>query len=155
MEINLSNSDKKAIVDAEFHPLLNQHKWWIDKCGYATSRINDKFTLMHRYLLGMKDPKNKIDHINGNKLDNRAENLRECSQAENLRNRKKQKKPTSSTFKGVCWDNNCKKYRVRIMINNRNINIGFYTDEKEAAQAYNEAAQKHHGEFANLNIIIE
>ena len=93
-----------------------------------------------------------VDHLNGNGLDNRRSNLRNCTHAENMRNRKINKKNRSG-FKGVSYYTKDNKWRAMIKFNNLRIHIGFYIDPKDAARAYNEAAVKYHGEFANLNKI--
>ncbi len=96
------------------------------------------------------------DHINGNRLDNRKINLRVCSFAQNARNYPKQKTARTSKFKGVVLDRNPnrkKNYKVMIRINKHSrILVGYFYTEKEAAKAYNQAALKHHGTFARLNV---
>lgn len=74
-----------CIVDAEDADKVLKHSWALDK-GYPVSRINDKKTLLHHFLIG-KPPKNKVvDHINRNKLDARKSNLRFATHAENVKN---------------------------------------------------------------------
>jgi hypothetical protein len=90
-----------------------------------------------------------VDHINGDTLDNRRENLRICSHAENMRNRFPNK-ITSSGYKGVSWYKHRKKWRSQIRANNKKIHLGYYITPEEAYQAYCKAAQKYHGEFARL-----
>ena len=108
---------------------------------------------MHRYLLGLTDPKIQADHKNLNGLDNRLENLRVATPRQNNINREKLNN-CSSKYKGV----NVEKYgfRVRIRIMNENniskrLHLGYFQDEIEAAKVYDEAAKKYHGEFAILN----
>ncbi len=90
------------------------------------------------------------DHINGNKLDNRRENLRVCTLAENNRNRTIYKN-NKSGFKGVYWSRADKKWRAQIKINNRMIYLGIFDDLLEAALTYDEAAVRYHGKFAKIN----
>lgn len=63
--------------------------------------------------------------------------------------------PIYSKYKGVCRHLNTKKFRAYIAINKKQIHLGFFEKEIDAAKAYNEAVKKHYGEFANLNIIEE
>lgn len=90
------------------------------------------------------------DHINGNRLDNRRENLRVCTQGENNRNKAKYRNK-SSQYKGVSWDSTNKSWYAQIIINKKHYSLGHYRNELEAAKAYDEGAKKHHGEFARIN----
>jgi hypothetical protein len=92
-----------------------------------------------------------VDHINGNGLDNRRENLRICSQALNCANAKKTKGKTSR-FKGVFWNRQSKKWCAQIGNKKRNHIIGYFNSEARAAQAYNRKAKEFFGEFARLNV---
>ena len=99
----------------------------------------------------MNPPKGMvIDHINHNGLDNRRENLRICTNAENQRNRGKQKNNTSG-YKGVDWRKDHKKWRARINKDNKTIHIGYYNIIEEAARAYDAKAKELHGKYAQLN----
>lgn len=146
---------KYTIVDADDYEWLSQYKWCAHKKGrgyfYAERRNKHKTDSIHRLVINV--PKNmQVDHINGDTLDNRKENLRICSRWQNSRNRKKQKKPSSSKYKGVIWDGES-RWRAKIVVNKRKINLGGYLTEEEAAIAYNVAAKKYHKKFAKLNEI--
>ena len=86
-----------------------------------------------------------IDHINGNKIDNRIENLRLVTQRENCQNRKKHR---DGELAGVSYYKIKKKYRAQIMINNKNVHIGYYQTDKEANNAY-EIACTHIEEYVD------
>lgn len=93
-----------------------------------------------------------VDHINNNSLDNRKCNLRICTNAENARNHSGQPKQRKySKFKGVKKNKNCSTYSARITVDYKEIYLGSFKTEKEAALAYNESAIKHFGIFAVLN----
>lgn len=93
-----------------------------------------------------------VDHINHNGLDNRKANLRLATRTQNSWNRRKVKTiKCTSRFKGVSWHKYEKKWQARIQVNKMRKTIGYFDDEIEAAKAYDEAAKKYHGEFANLN----
>lgn len=138
-----------AMVDDEDFEYLNQWKWSPNDKGYVWSgdSANKKIRL-HREIV--KAPKDMIvDHINRNKLDNRKENLRICTTAENSRNRTpylNRKLP-----KGVSWIAHERRYYARICANYKNIFLGTFRTEFEAAEAYNVAAVKYFGEFARIN----
>jgi hypothetical protein len=92
----------------------------------------------------------KVDHINGDGLDNQRCNLRLATHSENLRNRGYTKKNTSR-YKGVTWYKPYKKWRAQIKTDHKMKNLGYFDIPEEAAEAYNEAAKKYHGSFAWLN----
>ena len=95
-------------------------------------------------------PKEVLDHINGIRVDNKIENLREATQNQNEMNKKK-KTECSSNYKGVWWCVNNKTWRARIRNNGTSKNLGSYTSEEAAACAYDKAARELHGDYARLN----
>ena len=107
------------------------------------------FLYHHGYLPG------EIDHIDGNKLNNNINNLRESTHQQNHMNRKKTKsingKPTSSDFKGVYLNKRDKKWAAYIYIDGKKKHLGYHTSEIEAALAYDQAAIERDGEFAKTN----
>jgi len=140
-----------ALVDAEDYEQLNQHKWRCQKnrnTYYAVRKEKYKTIIMHRQILDIQ--KGQIaDHRNNVGLDNRRYNLRHCSASQNQANRK-QTKNSLSKYKGVSriYIN---KWRARITKNGKEIRLGSYKTEIEAALAYDKAARKLFGEFAHLN----
>lgn len=146
-----------AIVDNDLFDYLNQWKWSAARnygtVYYATryARLNGKDTTVRMHRVIMNAPRGtQVDHINGNGLDNRRENLRFCTTKQNLRNRGKNSRNTSG-YKGVSWAKHANKWNAQIVVNRKRINLGYYEDVKEAALAYDEAARKYHGEFCNTN----
>lgn len=95
-------------------------------------------------------PKGQIDHVNGNRLDNRICNLRDATHAENQRNSKRPKSNTSG-IKGVYWDKRSKKWGAHIRFGNKMLNLGRFSEKEDAAAAYKLAALKYHGDFAKLD----
>ncbi|MFD0587651.1 HNH endonuclease [Paenibacillus sp. GCM10027627] len=108
--------------------------------------------LMNPYKTGRSTP---VDHRDGNELNNQKNNLRVCSHAENMRNRKQTKlfknKPPTSKYKGVCWHKRNEDWEVRIKYNNKYICLGRFNNEIAAANCYNYWAPIYHGEYARLN----
>ena len=96
------------------------------------------------------EDKRCVDHIDGNKTNNHHENLRYATHAENSRNMKKHT-DGSSIYKGVSWDKKATKWRAQIIISRKVVNLGRFTNEREAAESYNKAALENFGEFAKLN----
>jgi len=151
--------DKVTIVDNEDYDYLMQWKWQFHNgyarrtqhiCMIGTKRIKKQVAL-HRVVLNNPDGL-QVDHINGNKLDNRKENLRVCTCAENVRNRSVSSN-NSSGFKGVCWDKRKNKWISSITADSKIFRLGCFASAIEAAKAYNIAAIELHGEFAKLNQI--
>lgn len=150
--------DKFALVDDIDYGFLMQWKWCFHN-GYAerASRKSEgfdppKLIYMHRVVLSRKIGYydfEETDHKNHNRLDNRRDNLRPATCSQNRRNKKSQR--GSSTFKGVSWHKRNNKWQSYIMCNRIRKHLGSFTDEIEAAKAYNKAAIKHFGEFAYLN----
>lgn len=91
-----------------------------------------------------------VDHINHDGLDNQRSNLRLCNQSQNQGNRRKQQ-GTSSPYKGVYREKGRGKWRALIYLNDSKRHLGCFTDEIEAAKAYDEAALAQWGDFACLN----
>jgi len=100
---------------------------------------------MHREIMGCPTKK-QIDHINNDPLDNRRSNLRVCSHAENSRNRRM----SSGKLKGVLWKSK-NRWQARIRVNGNLKVLGSYLSPQDAASAYDKAAVKYFGEFANIN----
>jgi len=123
--------------------------------GYRGVGFNGKQYKVHRLIFlhhfGFLPP--CIDHIDGNKINNRIDNLRPATQAENCRNTKKRSPRASKTskWKGVIWNKKAKKWVVCVRGNGVGIHLGSFVDESDAAMVYNEAALLYHGDFARLN----
>ena len=90
----------------------------------------------------------RVDHIDGNGLRNTRSNLRVATHSQNLANRGATTDSISGS-KGAHWDKQTGKWRARITVNYRTINLGRYDTSEEAHRAYCEAAEKYHGEFFN------
>jgi len=151
-------SDKVAIVDDEdynrvMEAISSRSKWYI--LSPPPSKKFYAFDGSHRlsiHRVVMNAPKGfDVDHINGDPLDNRKENLRICTRSQNCQN-KSVRADSKSGFKGV--DQRATRFRAYIgdpNRKNRHINLGYYTTAEEAARAYDKKATELHGEFATLN----
>jgi HNH endonuclease/AP2 domain len=150
------------LIDAEDLPKISEFKWSVSSDGdgrmCVSTRIGKKKIYLHRMLLDAPDGQ-RVDHRNGDPLDNRKANLRLATYQQNMFNRRKAKtygnKPTTSSFKGVSWDNSCGRYKAQIMKDRVNHNLGRFRDQRSAAMAYARAAQEMFGEFAYTNLIYQ
>jgi len=171
-------SDEYTIVDDEDYDKVVEHlrryrkdgslrkgsgKWYLNApTGRKYAMDGSRYKSVHRFVMG--NPKDMdIDHIDGNALDNRKENLRICTRSQNCCN-KKVRRDSGTGVKGVykLKRENCKKPFCAYINNpkfkfpnNRHIHLGYYKTIEEAALAYNKKAIEMYGEFAVLNEVEE
>ena len=142
---------KVAMVSDEWFEKIGMYKWTAhnpNKHGwYAVRRVNKKMTLMHRVILGITDPSIHGDHIDGNGLNNVPENLRIATQSQNRMNMRNLR-PHTSKFKGVCKVG--RRWRAHTK-HGKNVHLGYFSTEEEAAKAYDAYAKDHFGRFAHPN----
>ena len=155
MEIKLASGKGVALVDFADYGLVSRYNWSYrynthDKSkGYAQSWINGKTVSMHRMIMHAQKGQ-EIDHINGNGLDNRRDNLRFCTHAENARNGKQ--RANTSGYRGVYWNKRQGNWQVQIRNAEGRLRwLGNFINVYDAAQAYNFAACIYHGKFARYN----
>lgn len=125
---------------------------YIGSHGYRAGNLFGKVRLLHRVAMALILDHwdfDHVDHINGDKLDNRAVNLRPCTNAENLRNGLS--RGGSSRFKGVCFHKQNKNWISSITLNGKTTHLGSFESEVDAAIAYDKAAKEMHGKFARTN----
>ena len=151
MEITLTQGKTATIDDADA-PLILKFKWcaWKSRNAerwYAMTRVEGKHTLMHSLLTGWY----RTDHRDGDGLNNRRENLRQCTNSQNGANRRKNRNG-SSRFKGVSLDatRRTPKWVAHIRVNGNLRSLGRFLIEEDAAAAYRAAAIQFFGEFARF-----
>lgn len=145
-------------IDGEDFDKIKNYTWCIanfSKRFYIVSDLcnkgNRKKILLHRLIMNCPDGM-VVDHINHNGLDNRKENLRICTNQENLYNQRKKEGKTSK-YKGVSFFKRDNNWTVRIRINGKSKNLGYFLNEEDAAEVYNQAALKYYGKYAFLNVV--
>lgn len=134
-----------AIVDAEDYEVLSKFSWYTQRIKTSMSGLSyavrhkrkDEYgtksrIYMHRQIMGAESDQ-FIDHINGNGLDNRKENLRLCTRSENMRNRYYHRK---GKLPGAYFHRETGKYQATITINKKNKYIGLFETAKEAHEAF-------------------
>lgn len=154
--INLaSRSDPGAVtvVDDEDYPFISQWNWRLSDNGYAIRHVSHqgkKYVIrMHRVLAGAPEGA-QVDHVNGDRLDNRRANLRLATNRENSCNRNRRRK-VLVRLKGVYQTRSGNRWYSRIRVSGRAIYLGTFDSKEDAARAYDKAAKMHHGRFAVLN----
>lgn len=141
---------KFATVDDADYDWLAKHKWTYDYKGYAMRRSANVTIYMHRVVLNASGPV-MVDHVNGDGLDNRRENLRIVTAAQNNYNRHPEKRPKTSCYKGVSLNRKSNRWQVHIKKGDERRYLGLYDNEQDAARAYNAAARHYFGEHAFVN----
>lgn len=148
---------KVALVDDADYAAVSQFKWCAMKIGrrfYAVRNVrrpDGKVAnqYMHRFLMpGAAE----VDHINGDGLNNsRENNLRSVTTRQNRQAFKRKAAGKTSKFRGVSWRKERGKWRAHIQVYGKFVHLGTFSNEIDAARAYDAAALKYFGEFAHLN----
>jgi hypothetical protein len=162
---------KVALVDDEWFEELSKVKWCAaldgeKKIWYAVrSEIDPKIgeyrtVRMHR-IIARAEKKQQVDHWDHDGLNNVTSNLRVCTLSNNAQNRRKFA-TSSSVYKGITWNKARRMWRVSFRAGEvgsdgrrKPMHFGFYSDEVEAAKAYDRAARIFFGEFACTNFPIQ
>ncbi len=137
----------KCARNVKIGDVAGTNKHW---SNYIFIRINNKIYPAHKlvwlYHHGVY-PSGCIDHVNGIRNDNRIDNLRHATRAQNSQNMRMFKSNTSGV-KGVDWQKGSQKWRVRLQVNHNRIDIGSFYCLELAELVANEARAKYHKEFA-------
>lgn len=141
----------RAIIDTEDIDKVQKYKWHCDKLGYVISDTNKKGTRLHRLLTNC--PRGKVvDHINGNPLDNRKENLRICTQKENTFNARIRSDNTEG-YTGIVYREREKAWFAYINRDGKQYSLGYHKDKKDAIRARIKGEKKYFGEYRREDAI--
>lgn len=150
-----SNENGRVKIDLDDVELIKKYKWFLNDCSgydYAATGIDDKIIGMHRLITNCPDDK-VVDHINYDTLDNRKENLRICSHADNIRHARLSDK-NKYGVKGIYERNDIhKKWASTITVDRKAYYLGYYYTLEEAAKVRLEAEKKYFGEYLPENRI--
>jgi len=143
---NLGNEKSRTLIDIEDLCKAEKHKWYQNNSGYAISRVSkNRQIFLHRLIL--KPDKNYyVDHIDGNPLNNKRDNLRICTHQQNMINRKIGV-DNKSGIKGVDWDSKRNKWRARIQVKKKSKHLGYFSSKEEAKKARINAELIYYGEY--------
>lgn len=158
--ITLSNGET-TLVSPEDYTRFCRFRWHKHSKGYAVRYMRfsngTRLLYMHRLVAGVSGSWGKYyvaDHANGDRLDNRRENVRVATVAQNSRNRRP-KEDCTSAYKGVWHEpqsSRSKPWRASITFEGVKYNLGNHASEKEAARAYDRAALELFAQYARLNL---
>lgn len=149
----LSNTGKEFYFDLEDYDLIKNYYWMSNNYGYVYAHNNDTTVSMHRLVINCPSDM-VVDHINGNKLDNRKSNLRVCTIAENVRHRVSSSNNDSGNL-GVFFDKRINKWCSKLFYNGKNYYLGSFETKEQAIDARRHAEIKYFGEFAPHESLYE
>ena len=123
--------------------------------GYIVTKINKKQYGVHRVIFFIVNGflPEEVDHIDGDRSNNKIENLRECTRQQNCRNRKISKRNTSGV-KGVVWNSSVKKWQAQLTFNGKLNYLGIFNKIKDAKEAVDISRKRNHLEFFNDGVSL-
>lgn len=157
-----------ALVDEADYELIRPYRWyavrgthtfyaqrtWFESHPADGRRHGRKHGVYHtekmHHLLGKPTPGIVVDHVDGNGLNNSRANLRFCTRAQNAHNRQISKGNTSG-YTGVSYHQRAGKWQSRINHAGKTQHLGYHATPEAAARAYDAAALRLRGDFAQLN----
>lgn len=152
--IELTNGGTAIIDDNDAERVNAAGRWFkVQKTNVWYVRRNfsgNTCVYLHHFLLGATS---EVDHANGDGLDNRRQNLRHATRAQNTQNRAMQKN-NKSGFKGVHWHKRRGKWTANIRHEGKTIHLGFFDNPLDGHQAWSQKAKELWGEFAPSRIMI-
>lgn len=113
--------------------------------GYRSVDIGGQRYLCHRLVWLVTHgsmPVNSIDHIDGNRTNNRPMNLRDVPHRLNIHNQQKERPNNTTGYKGVTWSKSARKFAAQIMMNRKHVHLGYFDDPEIASEAYWKAKEK-------------
>lgn len=149
----LSAEDWPQVKELKWHRRIQRGITYVESTLRRDPITKKQKTIsLHRFLLGVTDRTIFVDHINRNGLDNRRENLRLATRAENNRNSRK-RTINPCKYKGVTWRHYNQKFVASITVAGKKKHLGSFKNQEEAAKAYDAAAKQFFGNFARGNFI--
>lgn len=145
--VGYTSKGEQFYFDIEDYTKIKDYIWYIDHRGYVRTNLNGG-TRLHRLIMESKNDK-MIDHIDGNKANNRKSNLRFVTNSQNQMNRDKPSNNTSGV-KGVYWHKNKHKWQANLQVNGNLLYLGMFDDKEEAVKARKEAELVCFGHYSYL-----
>lgn len=146
--VKLSNCDEEFLCDAEDWDYAKNICWYKSNTGYVRGEIDGKMVLFHDYIFNIKTESDiEVDHIDGNRLDNRRSELRICSRDKNAFNKGLYKNNTSGVT-GVSWHRQQEKWCAYIQVEHKNIHLGLFDRFDDAVNVRLMAEKEYFKEYS-------
>ena len=137
--IELTNGMLSTIDDVDFER-FSCMRWFYN--GYASTQVNGRTTSLHRLIMNAM-PGTEIDHINGDKLDNRRENLRFVTRSQNMQNVRTLRSDSTTRVRNVFIEKRTGRYVVRVQLNGRSYYCGSFILLNDAAEVAKQSRRKY------------
>lgn len=163
MKIISLTKRKITVIDNEDSDRVSEFSWQATRNGlkgiwrarrgvYDPETQKTRTEYLHNFI--MRPPEGfRVDHIDGDGLNNRRSNLRVCTTQQNNSAFRRKERGTSSKYRGVSWHKQNSRWRVQIQTAGKVYHVGCFVSEEAAARAYDAAAHKYFGEFASPNFV--
>jgi hypothetical protein len=145
------NEKAEAIIDAEDYDKVKNYKWYFK--DNTRVHCKSKGLYLHHAIIGKPEKGFEVDHRNMDGKNNKKGNLRVVKRPQNVWNTRLSSRNITG-YKGISLHKYSGLWHVRITANKKIISIGYFKDKDKAVEAYDEAANKYHGEFARTNKMI-
>ena len=140
----VDDKDFERFCGFRWSAVLRGKRWYAVRSGPRPSK---KIIYLHRAILGVTDYRVKVDHRDHDGLNCLRENLRACTNAQNMQNQSGLQSSNTSGFRGVSLHADTGRWVAFISIRGRQTYLGLFSDKASAAQAYAAANRKHFGSF--------
>lgn len=150
--IGYDSKERIFYFDLEDYELVSKYRWYVHTSGYVRTSVYDTNTKkitqiqLHRLIMNAYNDV-IIDHISGERNDNRKRNLRIADYSTNMMNSRISQNNTSGV-KGINYDKDVGKWRARIQVNNKRMSLGSFSDIEKAIRARKQAEEKYFGEYS-------
>lgn len=145
------NQNQFVLLDDDDFEKFSKWSWQVNNSGYVRRTLKRRMfklpqTTIYLHRVMMEPPKGMVvDHINGDKLDNRRQNLRVVTQQQNQWNRHKTNRNNKSGYTGVTWAKYNKNWLARIKVNGKQMCLGSHYNIEDAVKARQEVERRYYG----------
>ena len=155
VHVKFANCNDEFLCDTDDWESAKEVCWFKNNTGYARGKINGKFVLFHDYIFNINATMDaEVDHIEGNRLDNRKSKLRICTRNKNALNKGLYQNNTSGVT-GVSWHKIYQKWGAYIQLERKNMTLGYFDNFNDAVNARLEAEKKYFKEFSRNTKVVD
>lgn len=146
--VKFSNCDEEFLCDVDDWENSKNICWYKNNTGYARGEIDGRMVLFHDYIFNIDTNSDiEVDHIDGNRLDNRRSQLRICNRQKNALNNGIYKNNKSGVT-GVSWHKQHEKWCARIQVDHKNIWLGLFDSFDDAVNTRLNAEKQYFKEYS-------